>query len=343
MQPSSAQLTQLKPEFFIEQNARNGWLNTSLATIKGFNRFETGRITDDIHITRSQCTPEQIYQCCIEHPYATTLLLYGEAGISQFSFHTHNKGSVYIVRPGDLWLINLCDAPLVRITAPNQTCHMQVLKFRSARLSQALASSTSLTQAGTRAVRLARQSKMPRPFQFLVQNTLTSPVDLLLAEAYALELIAQNLSPLLEEQKSTATCLYTHNHQQQATASPLQPAPMATHNSKGHNQEQQKMQQIKERLTDDLTSPPSLHELATITGMSHARLNREFKRCFGQTTFSWLRQYRLEQACFALSYTNKEITDIAMQLGFSSASHFAASFKKSCGSTPLEYRSQHTR
>lgn len=321
----------LRPEFFLRQSQHSGWNQQTVQGFAGFNCFETGRIGDTIQLTRSHCQPDQNYHCQILHPQATTLILFGESGISHFAFQstgsphpitdhrslsdqiqqssgTLTNETVYTVRPGDLWLINLTDAPLLRLTPSHQQCRMQVLKYASHRLSDTMGTQGQLEKLGNQAIRLARQMPLPPALKTLAQNPLAHPVDRLMAEASALELVAGYIGQLIET---------SHGHTRHTTP---------------------EVDLAIEKLISDLSNPPSLDELAQLTGMSHTRLNRAFKQSLGHTVFSWLRQYRLEQACLALRYSKEEITDIASRLGFSHASHLSTQFRQYRGCTPLEYR-----
>jgi len=108
-------------------------------------------------------------------------------------------------------------------------------------------------------------------------------------------------------------------------------------NKVGRNN-QETMQPVIDLLIQNLANPPSLEHLAKQAGMSHARLNRQFKAHYGMTVFEWLRQHRLERAKNYLSDLTRTITDIALNCGFSSASHFTQTFKYHYGITPTEYR-----
>lgn len=306
----SAQQVELTPEFFLRQRSNSGWVQQTLSQLHGYNRFETARICDDIQITRSHCELTVAYQCRIEHPRATTLILFGESGISHFGLGDSRE--MYTVRPGDLWLINLNDTALLRVTPPDQSCRLQVLKYNSDRITRVLDTEAGLAKLSTCAVRLARQSHQPASFQQLLQNRLASPGDRLMAEAHALELVAHNLGLLL-----SGTCTAGLS----GAACP-------------------QVRRAVELLTQDLATPPTLDQLALQTGMSHVRLNREFKKQFGCTVFSWLRQHRLEQACFCLSHTDEPITLIAARLGYSNASHFSTCFRQVFNCTPQQYRQQ---
>ncbi|NCU21910.1 AraC family transcriptional regulator, partial [Candidatus Falkowbacteria bacterium] len=100
------------------------------------------------------------------------------------------------------------------------------------------------------------------------------------------------------------------------------------------------LSRVIDALTADLSHPPSLEDLAREAGMSHARLNRCFRRAYGTTVFAWLRDHRLERACHHLRQDAHSITEIAFLCGFSSSSHFAAAFRERHGCSPARYRRQ---
>ena len=93
-------------------------------------------------------------------------------------------------------------------------------------------------------------------------------------------------------------------------------------------------------LISELINPPTLAKIAKKVGMSHTQLNRCFKKTYGKTVFSWLRQYRLELAITYLADKHRNITDIAFQCGFSSTSHFIQLFRLQQGITPVVYRNR---
>lgn len=291
----------LSADFFIRQRRLSGWTEQNLA-VDGINRFTTARISPDIQITQSHCNFAAPFQCSIEHPAPTTLVLYGVSGICQFSTKNHQC----TVRPGDLWVMQTAGEPLQRFTPANQICAMQVVKCSTQRL---YATTMPPTKNTFQLCRIARQSRPLVGFQRLFDNPLDTAVDKLMAESQALELLAYSLNLMPAE-------------------APSQP-PAGTPDT---------LHRATELLTADLCSPPSLGALAKATGMSHARLNREFKHCFGTTVFGWLRQHRMNLAKHQLKHSRREITEIAMQLGYSSASHFSSSFRQHNGCTPLQYR-----
>jgi AraC family transcriptional regulator len=91
---------------------------------------------------------------------------------------------------------------------------------------------------------------------------------------------------------------------------------------------------IRERADGDLY----VHELAALCGMSESHFSREFKRAVGMPPHQYLLQQRLTQAREALSDTDERIGDIALNLGFTDASHFSRLFAQRFGQTPTQFR-----
>jgi AraC family transcriptional regulator, transcriptional activator of pobA len=73
-------------------------------------------------------------------------------------------------------------------------------------------------------------------------------------------------------------------------------------------------------------------------GMTVDRLNDHVKRATGVTAGHLIRQRVLIDAKRRLVFTAQQIHDIAEELGFTDASHFARFFRKQTGTTPHEFR-----
>lgn len=81
-----------------------------------------------------------------------------------------------------------------------------------------------------------------------------------------------------------------------------------------------------------------LDELAALSGVSIPHLIEIFRREFGQTPRQFLLQTRLEIARDKLRSTDRSITELAHDLGFSSSQHFATSFQGHFDISPTHYR-----
>lgn len=66
--------------------------------------------------------------------------------------------------------------------------------------------------------------------------------------------------------------------------------------------------------------------------------SRYFKRCTGLTYTEYLTDYRVQKARKDLLYTEKSISDIALDHGFSDDRRLILAFRKKYGTTPLQYR-----
>lgn len=67
-------------------------------------------------------------------------------------------------------------------------------------------------------------------------------------------------------------------------------------------------------------------------------LNRIVKKQTGKTILEYGQSIYLEEARQLLSNTDKSISSIIEELGFSNRSHFYRLFKTAFGETPLDYR-----
>ncbi len=79
-------------------------------------------------------------------------------------------------------------------------------------------------------------------------------------------------------------------------------------------------------------------ELASKISMSTNSFLRFFRQNFGITPQKYLRQLRIERACFMLHYTDKSIKEIADSLGFSDRYHFTKVFSQIRKESPAVFR-----
>jgi AraC family transcriptional regulator len=93
-----------------------------------------------------------------------------------------------------------------------------------------------------------------------------------------------------------------------------------------------------ERLRSDSNADVSLAALAEDAGLSRFHFCRAFKESTGLSPHAWLRQHQLEQAMNMLRNTDESVVSIAVTLGYSSQSAFAAAFRKLTGEAPSDWR-----
>ena len=98
-----------------------------------------------------------------------------------------------------------------------------------------------------------------------------------------------------------------------------------------------KIRRAKEIILQRMTNPPSLENLAVEIGLSLKKLKEGFKELYGDTVYSYLLDHKMEEACRMLNTQKYNVNEVGLRLGYSTASHFIAAFKKKYGTTPKKY------
>lgn len=84
----------------------------------------------------------------------------------------------------------------------------------------------------------------------------------------------------------------------------------------------------------------SIAKLASTIFISPEHYIRLFKKLTGSTPLQYLNRKRLEESLAALSYTDKTIGSIAIDIGFSDVNNYIRKFKQIYGITPQQFRKQ---
>jgi len=84
--------------------------------------------------------------------------------------------------------------------------------------------------------------------------------------------------------------------------------------------------------------PLDVPALARIALVSEAHFIRTFRAAFGETPHRYLQRRRVERAMFLLRSTDRSVTDVCFDVGFSSLGTFSRTFRDIVGETPSEYR-----
>ncbi len=98
-----------------------------------------------------------------------------------------------------------------------------------------------------------------------------------------------------------------------------------------------KIRKAKEIIISRMAEPPSLQELANEIGLNLKKLKEGFKQIYGDTVYSFLFDYKMEHARKLLESNQFNVNEVGTKVGYSTASHFIAAFKKKFGTTPKKY------
>ncbi len=98
-----------------------------------------------------------------------------------------------------------------------------------------------------------------------------------------------------------------------------------------------KIKKAKDIIIAQMAEPPSLQELANTIGLSLKKLKEGFKQIYGDTVYSFLFDYKMEVARKLLESGKHNVNEVGLKVGYSTASHFIAAFKKKYGTTPKKY------
>jgi AraC family transcriptional regulator len=100
------------------------------------------------------------------------------------------------------------------------------------------------------------------------------------------------------------------------------------------------LKRVQEFINQHLDQPLVLADLASQAELSEFHFARMFKHSTGQAPHQYVMQVRLQQAEKLLRNTLMPLTQIALDCGFSSASHFSNRFKAFYGYSPIRLRQQ---
>lgn len=98
-----------------------------------------------------------------------------------------------------------------------------------------------------------------------------------------------------------------------------------------------KIRRAKEIVIANMAEPPGLQELADQVGINLKKLKMGFRQIYGDSVYSFLFDYKMEFARKLLDSGSYNVNEVGLRIGYSTASHFIAAFKKKFGTTPKKY------
>jgi transcriptional regulator GlxA family with amidase domain len=99
-----------------------------------------------------------------------------------------------------------------------------------------------------------------------------------------------------------------------------------------------RMLRARDAMDRTYAEPLDVPSLAGIACVSEAHFIRTFRATFGETPHRYLQRRRVERAMFLLRETAHSLTDICLDVGFTSLGTFSRTFHDIVGEPPSAYR-----
>lgn len=103
-------------------------------------------------------------------------------------------------------------------------------------------------------------------------------------------------------------------------------------------QDNDRMDQIFKYVRNNFEQELSLEEVSELVNLTVPAFCRYFKKATSKTFTEYVNEFRIVHATKLLSEGQLSLTEISMDCGFNSQSHFIKQFKKITGQTPSDYR-----
>jgi AraC-like DNA-binding protein len=98
----------------------------------------------------------------------------------------------------------------------------------------------------------------------------------------------------------------------------------------------QARQLVEARFLDDL----KVEDVAMAVALSEFHFARLFKAAFGESLYQFIKRLRLDEARHHLLANDVSVTELGLQVGYSSLSSFIHAFRRRFGLSPAQYREQ---
>lgn len=100
---------------------------------------------------------------------------------------------------------------------------------------------------------------------------------------------------------------------------------------------QERVQKVISLLRENVSETPTLEAIGKSVGCSHFHLSRIFSQETGQSIFQHLRRLRMERAAELLREGRLNVTQVSLEVGYASPSHFSMAFHETYGCCPGLY------
>lgn len=110
--------------------------------------------------------------------------------------------------------------------------------------------------------------------------------------------------------------------------------------SRESEQTNRRLLRARDAMDRAYAQPLDIPTLARIACVSEAHFIRTFRATFGETPHRYLQRRRVERSMFLLRDTDRSVTDICFDVGFTSLGTFSRTFRDITGESPSVYRTR---
>ena len=108
--------------------------------------------------------------------------------------------------------------------------------------------------------------------------------------------------------------------------------------SQANEESNRRLLRARDAMDRAYAEPLDVAALARIAATSEAHFIRTFRGTFGETPHRYLQRRRVERAMYLLCRTDRDVTDVCLDVGFTSLGTFSRTFTEIVGEPPSEYR-----
>lgn len=108
--------------------------------------------------------------------------------------------------------------------------------------------------------------------------------------------------------------------------------------SRAVEERNRRMLRARDAMDRGYAQPLDIPTLARIACVSEAHFIRTFRATFGETPHRYLQRRRVERSMFLLRESDRSVTDICFDVGFTSLGTFSRTFREIVGQSPIAYR-----
>lgn len=108
--------------------------------------------------------------------------------------------------------------------------------------------------------------------------------------------------------------------------------------SRAVEESNRRLLRARDAIDREYAKPLDIPTLAGIACVSEAHFIRTFRATFGEPPHRYLQRRRIERAMFLLRETDRSVTEICLDVGFTSLGTFGRTFSAIVGESPTRYR-----